>query len=131
MEMDHEGKLVAPSATGMYPESKAICPVVLVNDNDLHGTSKELCVTVWFFCLNSNVTVSPRVALMLFGEYTNPADPPTVTLISRPADDDGAAEALVELPLGAGGAAPPVAAALNRGKSEPGLTAKTMPAAEQ
>jgi hypothetical protein len=112
----------------MYPESNPVA------DTGLHGFAKVLCVTVWFFCLNSNVMVSPGLALMLFGEYANTPGPPTVTLIFVGV---GATAAVVEVADGGapvaevedGGA--PVAAALNLAKSEPGLMAKTMPAPEQ
>jgi len=127
----HVGKVVVPSPTGKYPESNAVA------DSGLHGFAKLLCVTVWFFCLNSNVTVSPGLALMLFGVYANVPGPPTMTLmlvgvgaaaaVVEVADGGAPVAAVVE--LADGGA--PVAAALNLAKSEPGLMAKTMPPPEQ
>jgi len=77
------------------PESKPICPVVLVEDKARHGVSNELAVTVWFFWWNSKVTVSPICAVMFDGLYARMLGPPTMILWSTPvvgevegADDD-------------------------------------------
>jgi len=51
------GKVVALVATGMNPESKLTVPGL--TDRAVQGSAKELCVTVWFFWWNWNVTVSP------------------------------------------------------------------------
>lgn len=64
------GKVVASAATGMKPESKPICPEVEVDVSERHGALKDDWVTVWFFCMNWKVMVSPTCAVMLDGEKT-------------------------------------------------------------
>jgi len=46
------------------------------------GFSNVDCVAVWFFCLKEKTTTSPGLAVTELGVKTNPADPPTTTLIS-------------------------------------------------
>jgi hypothetical protein len=43
------------------------------------GVVKADCVAVWFCSMNVKITISPIAALIVSGEYTNPADPPTTT----------------------------------------------------
>lgn len=52
----------APSGFGMKPESKP--PSIF-----LQGSSNVLWVTVWFFCMKWNSTVSPGAAWMFSGVY--------------------------------------------------------------
>ena len=53
--------LALPSGLGMNPES--IPPAIA-----LQGAAKDDCVTVWFFCMNWNSTVSPTAAVIDSGE---------------------------------------------------------------
>jgi hypothetical protein len=57
---------------GMNPES--IPPA-----RASQGVVKADCVAVWFCSKNVKMTISPIAASMVSGEYTSPADPPTVT----------------------------------------------------
>jgi len=62
-----EGKpLVTPAATGMKPDMKPAVPVEF--ERGTQGLAKFDCVTVWFFCLKLNVTVSPGMAVIFAGE---------------------------------------------------------------
>jgi len=126
--------VVTVSATGMKPESNPVCPVVEVEAMDLHGLAKVDCVTVWFFCWNWKVIVSPGLAVMLLGVKKSFPVPPTTTwwLLLRPgADDVEEAEGYAGYaPLAEVAAAPPpeaFALAWKVARSLPGLTAKTMP----
>jgi hypothetical protein len=113
------------------PESNPTCPVVEVEAKDLHGLAKVDCVTVWFFCWNWKVTVSPALAVMLLGVKKSFPVPPTTTwwLLLRGGVDEEEAEGYAgeaaELAEGAPGAA--LALAWYVARSLPGLTAKTMP----
>jgi len=115
----------------MNPESNPTCPVVEVEAKDLHGLAKVDCVTVWFFCWNWKVTVSPALAVMLLGVKKSFPVPPTTTwwLLLRGGVDEEEAEGYAgeaaELAEGAPGAA--LALAWYVARSLPGLTAKTMP----
>jgi hypothetical protein len=77
------------------PESNPDCPLVEVEDKDLHGLAKEDCVTVWFFCWNWKVTVSPAFAVMLLGVKKSFPVPPTTTwwLLLRAGADEAAGAA--------------------------------------
>jgi len=110
----------------MNPESKLGVPE-LVNKST-QGAANELAVTVWFFCWNSKVIVSPTWVVMLGGLKAMTPVPPTITRWSVldgtvVAEGDGAAADEAETE----GEALPVAAALKAAKLLPGLTAKTMP----
>ena len=70
---------VVTFAAGMKPESNPLWPFVLDCARGVHGSANELCVAVWFFCMNWNVTVSPICALMFAGENVNFPGPPTTT----------------------------------------------------
>jgi hypothetical protein len=59
------GNVVASAATGLNPELNPGVPVGA--SSALHGLRKLDWVTVWFLGWNSNVTVSPMLALMLAG----------------------------------------------------------------
>ena len=66
--IENEGTLLALVATGWKPESAP-------PDMAWHGAANVDCVTVWFFGLKTNVTVSPVVALTLVGVKAMPSAP--------------------------------------------------------
>lgn len=76
----------------MNPESKPTWPLVLLAASGLHGFAKLLCVAVWFFAANWNVSVSPTCALMLLGVNVSVPLPPTTIMWFCEATDVGAAE---------------------------------------
>ena len=43
------------------------------------GEVKADCVAVWFADSKVKMTISPTAASIVSGEYTRPAEPPTVT----------------------------------------------------
>lgn len=60
------------AATGWKPESAPFA-------SGWHGAAKDDCVTVWFFGLKTNVTVSPGVAVTVFGLKESTELAPTMT----------------------------------------------------
>lgn len=118
----------------MNPESKPVCPVVEVEAIPLHGLAKVDCVTVWFFCWNWKVIVSPAFAVMLLGVKRSFPGPPTTTwwlllrggvvVVEEDEAEGYAAEAAELADAGAGAA---FALAVYVARSLPGLMAKTMP----
>lgn len=147
------GNWLAFAITGMNPESKPACPIVLVWLRGAHGSAKELWVAVWFFVVNWNVICSPTSAVRLLGSNVSAPLAPTVTVCAAAvevevpvADPDAVAEAAVvyvvvcaepltvtvvvtvtTLPADAVAFVPPTALFLNWSNLLPGLMAKTMP----
>lgn len=75
---------------------------MLVCVSGTHGCANVLCVAVWFFCWNTNVTVSPTWAVMFDGLKKTLFGPPTTTRWSEEiavglAEPDGAGDANVTL----------------------------------
>lgn len=89
------------------PESNPLCPLVLVSVRATQGAANVLCVTVWFFCRNWNVTVSPIWAVMFDGLNARMFGPPTTTVWSEESDvglagpvEEGAAAGTLENVIG-------------------------------
>lgn len=74
--------------TTYNPESKP-CPVEELKGEQ--GFAKLDWVTVWFFCMNWNVIVSPTWAVMFAG-WNARLGPPTTTLWSVDMEFEGAGE---------------------------------------
>jgi len=72
----HCGKVIAPVATGMKPESMPVVGVVMF----WHGAAKVDWVAVWFLDWNWNATVSPTEAFTLVGLNVTVSLPPTITV---------------------------------------------------
>jgi len=66
-----------PSGLGMKPES--IPPGMA-----LQGSANVDCVAVWFFCMKTNMTVSPTFAVMDSGEYPRTGAIPVETGFKPP-----------------------------------------------
>lgn len=89
------------------PESNPLCPLVLVSVRATQGAANVLCVAVWFFCRNWNVTVSPIWAVTFDGLNARMPGPPTTTIWSEESDvgfaepvEEGAAAGMLENAMG-------------------------------
>jgi len=78
--IEYVGKVVALAATGMNPESTTVGEEAFANG--AHGSGNVDRVTVWFLAWNSNVMVSPTLAVKLAGLYARVPLTPTITLWS-------------------------------------------------
>jgi len=78
--IEYVGKVVALASTGMNPESTTVPEEAFTNG--VQGSGNVDRVTVWFLAWNSNVMVSPTLAVKLAGLNARVPLTPTITLWS-------------------------------------------------